>query len=119
MNEVGTQKGFVAHQSQDAAPVIVEPVDGPSRHILRHTLDLVIERPTIPAVEIALVLDKEIGVNRMKLARHHAGTNVWKQPPAGGSVDVAKTPFSFLGRSLRTRLHYTLRILGEHRTRER
>jgi len=63
MNEVGTQQGLGTHQSQDAAPVTVEPVDRPSRHILRHTLDLIIEGPAIPAIEITLVLEKEVSGN--------------------------------------------------------
>jgi hypothetical protein len=82
MDEIGPQQRFSAHERQHAAAMVIQPVDGTARDVFRHAFDFVVEGPTVPAVEVALVFDKEIGRDGMKLAGQDARTNVRSQPPA-------------------------------------
>ena len=93
--------------------MVMKPVDGAARDVFRHPFDLVIEGPAIPAVEVALVLEEEIGGNGMKFARHHARSHVGEEPAAGGAVNVVEPPFAFLGRSLRTGIVQPFGVLGK------
>jgi hypothetical protein len=58
VRELRTQQRFASHQREYPAAVIVEPVDGTPRNILGHAFHSVVVGSAIPAVEIALVLDK-------------------------------------------------------------
>jgi len=77
---VRTQQRFTAHQSQNATSMIVQPVDRPFGNIFGHAFHFVVESPAIPAIQIALVIEKQIRRDGMKLSRLHTGANVWKQP---------------------------------------
>src|SRR4029077_7132349 len=61
VRELRTQQRLSSHQGKYAAAVVVKPIDRSPGHILSHALYFVVEGPTIPAVEIALVLQKKVG----------------------------------------------------------
>jgi len=52
--------------------MIVQPINRTPRYILCHALDPVIEGPAIPAIDITLVLNEEIGSDWMEIAGHYA-----------------------------------------------
>ena len=60
------------HEREHAAAVVVEPVNGPPRHIFRHALYLVVVGPAVPAIEIAFVFEEQVGGDGMELAGHDA-----------------------------------------------
>src|SRR5215468_4546978 len=72
VSELRAQQWLSPHQREYAAAVIVEPINGPPGHVLGHALDLVVVSPAVPAVEIAFVLDKQVGGDGMELAGSHA-----------------------------------------------
>ena len=50
----------------------MEPIDRTSRDVFGHALDLVVEGPAVPAVQVALVFEEKVRGNRVKLARQNA-----------------------------------------------
>jgi hypothetical protein len=60
VNELWAQARLATYQREHTAPVVVQPVDRTPRHVLGHALDFVVVRPAIPAIEVALVFDKQI-----------------------------------------------------------
>src|SRR5579864_7447418 len=82
MNEFRPQQRLATHQRQDPAAIVVQPVDRTAGHVLGHTLDLIVVGPAIPTIEIALVLDKQIGGDGVELSGQNSRTDVRAQPSA-------------------------------------
>jgi hypothetical protein len=51
----------------------------------------------------------------MELARHYTRPNIWNQPAARRTVDLAKAPFPLVGRNLRAGVVEPFRKLREYR----
>ena len=88
VREVGTEKRFAAHQRQHPASRVVQPVDRAFGHVLGHSADAVVERPTVVTVEVALPLVEQVGNDGMKLARHHARAEERERPALRRAVNV-------------------------------
>ncbi len=80
MNEFWPQERLTPHQRQHTAPIVVQPVDGATGYIFSHALDFVVIGPAVPAIEVALVFDKQIGGDRVELARKYSRSDIGKQP---------------------------------------
>ena len=52
------QQRLTTHQRQHPAAVVVQPINRTAGYILGHALNLVVIGPAVPAIEIALVLNK-------------------------------------------------------------
>jgi len=76
VRELQAQERLSAHESKNAATMIVEPVDRAPRHVFGHALDLVVKGPAIPAIEIAFVLDEQIRRDGMEIAGQNPRAHV-------------------------------------------
>jgi hypothetical protein len=74
--------------------MVVQPVDRTPRDVLGHALDLVVIGPAIPAIEVALVFDKQVSGDGVKLP----GRDLAIRESSGRHLSP---PLSLLGRSLR------------------
>jgi hypothetical protein len=97
VRDLWTQQRLAAHQSEHAATAIMQPIDGALGNVLRHTLHCVVEGPAIPAVEIALVIQKEIRRDGMELARHNPRSHVGHKPAADFARNLSIRPIALLG----------------------
>src|SRR5438445_12635778 len=96
--------------------MVMEPVYRAARDIFRHALDLVVEGPAIPAVQVALVFNEEIGGDRMKLSWHHPRPDIGEQRSPSRSVDIAQPPFAPFRRDRRPGGVQAFRKPTKHRT---
>src|SRR5262245_25567428 len=70
----------------------MKPVDGRLRHFLGHALDVVVERVTVVAVDVALVLREEIRDDRVKIARQQRRLEIRKGPPPRRMINLGGGP---------------------------
>src|SRR5262245_38059577 len=77
----------------------MQPIDGASGHIFGHSLNAIVERPAIMAVQIAFPLGKKISDDRMKITRQHPRLNVGKTPAPQAAHDERPAPVSLAIRS--------------------
>jgi hypothetical protein len=80
MREVRTQQDLTAHEREDPAAGVVEPIDRPPGDILRHSLDPIVERPAVVAIEVALPLGEEIGNDGVEFAGLYARAQIGHEP---------------------------------------
>jgi hypothetical protein len=116
---LGAEQWLAAHQSEHAAAVVVQPIDRAPRDIFRHSFYLAVERPAIPTVDIAFVLEEEICRYRMKVPRYEARTNVWQQPATCLPHELLSSPMAPFGRLVWPVDREQFRILREYRLRYR
>src|SRR5262245_15007258 len=70
----------------------MKPVDGRLRHFLGHSLDFVVERITVVAVDVAPVLREEIRDDWVKIARQQPRLQIRKGPPSRRMVNLGGSP---------------------------
>src|SRR5215831_2235563 len=95
--------------------MVIQPINRPPRYILSHALHLIIEGPAVPAVDVALVLDKQVRRDRMKVARHHTRSHVWDQPAPYFTQNLLAVPAPLFQRNLGSWVVEQFRVLREHR----
>jgi len=119
VHHLGAQQWFATHESQHAAAVVMQPIDRTARHVFRHAFNLVVERPAVPAVDVAFVLDEQVSSYRMKIPRHHARADVRTQPAAYLAHELFSRPLALFGRRSWPGDREQFRILREYRFRQR
>src|ERR1700761_3930389 len=92
MNEIRPQQWLASPVGQHSATRAVQPVHGAFGRVLTHALHLIVESPTIVAVQIAFELSEEIRNQRMKVARRHTRTYIRKQPALHRVIDLPRCP---------------------------
>lgn len=113
MRELRAEQRLAAHERDDAAAVVVQPIDGAAGHIFRHSFHFVVEGPAIPAIDIAFVFEEKIRRDGMEIARQHARANVGEKPAAHLAVDFFAAPMASLRRSIRSGIAKLFRVLRE------
>jgi hypothetical protein len=114
VREIRAKQRFASHQRQHAAAVVVQEIDGSAGGVFGHAFDLVVVRPAVPAIEIALVFDEKIRGDRMEVAGQHARANVGKQPTAHGAIGERPSPVPLLQGLFRTRIAKLFGVLRKH-----
>src|SRR5690349_11923669 len=118
VRKLRAQQRFSTHERKHPAAVVVEPIDRPPRDIFRHALHFVIKGPAVPAIKIALVFDKKISSDGMKLTWQNPRPHVWVKPAAHRAIHLRHTPITLTRRYIRTGVVEFLRVLWEHRVRQ-
>src|SRR5580692_3657258 len=72
VNEVWAKQWFAASGSQNPARRALEPVNGAAGRVFRHSLNAIVVRPAIVAVQVAFPLSEKVGDDRLKLAGKNA-----------------------------------------------
>jgi hypothetical protein len=97
----------------------MQEIDGATGNVFGHALDLVVERPAVPAIEIAFVLDEQIGSNRVQVAWKDARAQIGKQPAAHFAINLSVGPIPFSRRLCRAGIHKHPGMQGEDRVGKR
>jgi len=92
----------------------MQPVDGTFGHIFGHALHFVVEGPAVPAVEVALVVDKQIRGNGMEFTGHHSRVHIGQQPAADFPPYLWIRPVTLVERGFRAGIVQQFRMLGEN-----
>ena len=71
VNEVRADERLAAGWSEYSARGRFQPVDGAPRCVLSNAFDAIVVRPAVMTVQIAFPFGKEVGNDRLKLARQH------------------------------------------------
>src|SRR5438445_10570239 len=88
VNEIGAQQWLAARGSKHPAGCRVQPVDCAPRRILGHSLDAIVIRPAVMAIEIAFPFGEEVGDYRLEVPWKRAGLEVRKHPAFHGLQDL-------------------------------
>src|SRR5205807_2813903 len=68
VNELGPEERFAAHQRKDARADGMEPINRAARYVFGHALDLVVVRPAVVTIVVALPLGEQVRDDRAQLA---------------------------------------------------
>ena len=72
----------------------MKPIDGAARDILGHSLDAVVEGPTVMTIEVTLPFGEQVRDDRLEIARPNTRLNPREHPATHRLVDLGRRPLS-------------------------